>query len=618
MKKLLLAAAIAVLSGVQLKAQCAYTCSNYAVSEITYSLFPTTGINAIPSFSPSADDGTLTVSMGFNFDYYCNTYSQVNICSNGFIQLNYGTAIDFGSPPSSQPSQNFPSTAVPNGLIALNMNDFDASAGGAITYTTIGAAPNRIFIVTYDNVPIWYDAISNVPSSPVYNTGQIVLYETSNIIEIYSGSIGQSPYTGTQGIENTTGTLGATAPGRNSSMWSSGNKGYRFSPYTASPPSAVTGPTNICAGTQVVYNVSPITGATSYNWSTPGNGWAGSPNVTAFTATAGVSGNIQVTASYTCGTSLPTTLAVTTIAAPTVAVSADPLILCSGNTVTFSPTGAASYTLEPGGYTISSGSFVITPGASAGYTLTGTNASNCLSVNSATSFITVHETPTVTVSSGAICAGQSFSINAAGADTYVYSNGFAVVNPTAGIYSYSVVGTATNGCPGAEAVSSLTVNTLPVVGLSANKTNICKSEPAVITASGADTYLLLNDQSTTAVNTVTPSATTVYTVTGTSTEGCSKSMNITINVDLCVGIAGSGTIEKNNVVVYPNPSSGEFNLDVKQDVHIMIYDLQGKVVYRETLPQGSHIINMNAASAGQYLLKATSGEKAQNVILIRE
>jgi len=617
MKKLLLAAAIAAFSSVQLKAQCAYTCSNYAVSEITYSLFPTTGINPVSSFSPSADDGTVTVSMGFNFDFYCNTYSQVNICTNGFIQLNYGQAIDFGSPPSSHPAQNFPSSSLPNGLIALNMNDFDASAGGAITYTTIGTAPNRMFIVTYDNVPIWYDAVSNVPPSPVYNTGQIVLYETSNIIEIYSGSIGQSPYNGTQGIENTSGTLGATVPGRNNAMWSSGQKGYRFAPYTASPPSAIAGPTNICAGSQVVYNISPSSGATSYNWNTPGNGWTGSANLTAFTATAGVSGNLQVTASYTCGTSLPTTLAITTIAAPTVAVSADPLILCSGNTVTITPSGAASYSLEPGGYT-GTGSFVITPGTSTGYTLTGTNASNCLSINSATSFITVHETPTITVSSGTICSGQTFSINAAGADSYVYSNGFAVVNPTTGIYSYSVVGTATNGCLGSEVVSSLTVSALPAVGLTANKTNICKNETAVITATGASTYLLLNDQSTTAANTVTPSATTAYTVMGTSEEGCSKTANITINVDLCLGIAGPGAAEKNNVVVYPNPSNGEFNLDVKQDMQIKIYDLQGKVVYKETLPQGSHVVNMNAASAGQYLLKATAGEKAQHVILIKE
>ena len=71
-------------------------------------------------------------------------------------------------------------------------------------------------------------------------------------------------------------------------------------------------------------------------------------------------------------------------------------------------------------------------------------------------------------------------------------------------------------------------------------------------------------------------------------------------------------------MVYPNPSGGEFTLSTKKDITVMIYDIQGRIVYTENLLQGNHVINMSAANAGQYLLKAASGDKAQNVVLIKE
>ena len=73
-------------------------------------------------------------------------------------------------------------------------------------------------------------------------------------------------------------------------------------------------------------------------------------------------------------------------------------------------------------------------------------------------FIDCVSPPTITVNSGVICAGQSFTINPTGANTYTIQGGSAVVSPSINT-TYTVIGTSTAGCVSqAFATSSLTVN----------------------------------------------------------------------------------------------------------------------------------------------------------------
>lgn len=600
-----------------LTAQCVSTCSNYAMSTINYSLFSASGPTLNSLFMPTADDGSVSVPIGFNFSYYCGTYSNVNVCTNGFMQFDYGTPLTFGSPPVSDNAQSFPSAIAPNGIVALNMNDFDVTTTGSISYTTVGTAPNRVFILTYDHVPIWYNAATSQPPSPVYNTGQIVLYETTNVIEIHTGTVGLSPNLGTQGIENTSGSDGMMVSGRNNAYWSGANDAYRFTPVfvnVPTPPGAILGNTTICSGVQGNYSIPSSSTATSYSWSAPGN-WSGTSNTTVFTPTTGSTGNIQVTATYTCGTSTPRTLFVSVIPPPSISLYISPLIICSGNTITVTPVGGANYTLEPGSIPISS-AITLTPDVTTFYTLYGTNAAGCPSYNNPTGQITVNDTPTVTVNSGSICVGQSFTMVPSGADAYTYSSGFPAVAPQTGVYNYSVVGTNATGCVSDTVISNLVVNANPTLTLTANKTIVCKNGTVAITAQGADTYSWTGGP-TTAINTITVTATAAYTVTGTSAEGCSKTKAITIIMDACTGMSEI-TKSTSLLTVYPNPSNGEFTLNTPVAVAVVIYDIQGKVVSRQNLSEGDHTITIPDVKPGQYFLKATSENQSQSVILIKE
>lgn len=93
--------------------------------------------------------------------------------------------------------------------------------------------------------------------------------------------------------------------------------------------------------------------------------------------------------------------------------------------------------------------------------------------------------------------------------------------------TYTLVITPTGGSPGPATTAVLVVNPLPNITTTA--TNICPGANSVVTASGATTYSWSNGQTGPSI-TVSPAATTTYTVTGTSAQGCVNTTNVTVTV----------------------------------------------------------------------------------------
>jgi len=164
------------------------------------------------------------------------------------------------------------------------------------------------------------------------------------------------------------------------------------------------------------------------------------------------------------------------------------------------------------------------------------SAIGCASVSRTSVTVTVNAKPTVSVTSGAICTGGSYTFSPSGASTYSYSGGSAVVSPTANT-SYSVTGTNSLGCVSSNtAVATITVNALPTV--TANSGTICSGSSFTITGSGASTY------SYSSGSVVSPTATATYTVSGTSTLGCvgSAVSSVTVNPSPLVSATSSSSL----------------------------------------------------------------------------
>jgi|GEM_PF-6272404 hypothetical protein len=215
--------------------------------------------------------------------------------------------------------------------------------------------------------------------------------------------------------------------------------------------------------------------------------------------------------------------------------------ICSGQSVTLTTSGNATSYLWSTGATTSS--ITVSPTTTTTYTVTGSMvpgvSGSCSS--SITETVIVNPTPSVTIAASAnsICSGNSVTLIASGANTYSWNDGETAASITASPTStttYSLTGIDANGCSGI-ASQIITVNPIPSVGITAAANPICSGNLETLTASGADTYVW-NDGETTSSITVTPNPviTNTYKVTGSSVNGCGNN---------------SATI---NITVYPGPS----------------------------------------------------------------
>jgi|GEM_PF-3911384 len=252
-----------------------YCSSSYSLESLTFNQ---------PVYSPifvSLGDNQMSAQLpiGFTFRFFCNDYTDFYISSNGFIT--------FSSQQSSGCCQG-PALPAPgvNNIIACAWTDLDPSQGGTIRYSLMGAAPNRILLVSFNCV------FHKTGQGPV--SSEILLYESSNAIEISTITkpipTGTIQYNTTMGIQSANGQA-YVVPGRNgTSTWAATNELYRYIPgvdcsytqtvtvYPNPTVTAIASESYICAGETVVLNAY---GSTNYVWNNSQTGptVTGSPTV---------------------------------------------------------------------------------------------------------------------------------------------------------------------------------------------------------------------------------------------------------------------------------------------------------------------------------------------------
>ncbi|MEN9442176.1 MAG: hypothetical protein RLZ33_2253, partial [Bacteroidota bacterium] len=122
------------------------------------------------------------------------------------------------------------------------------------------------------------------------------------------------------------------------------------------------------------------------------------------------------------------------------------------------------------------------------------------------------------------------TLNASGANSYTWNNGSpngSTFIPSPGTSIYTVVGTSSFGCENSDQIQVI-VNNLPVIEAGQDQ-ELCENTSIQLTASGGNSYMWNNN----AVNNQAfypPVGTTIYSVTGTSAQGCTNSDQLTVVV----------------------------------------------------------------------------------------
>ena len=89
-----------------------------------------------------------------------------------------------------------------------------------------------------------------------------------------------------------------------------------------------------------------------------------------------------------------------------------------------------------------------------------------------------------------------------------------------------------------------------------------------------------------------------------------SSNRVPVNVD--VTTLSVSNFETNGIAIYPNPSTGIFNISAQENVTIEVYDLVGKQIKTQEVPVGTSTIDISNYASGVYLLKATNTKGAVN------
>jgi len=319
------------------------------------------------------------------------------------------------------------------------------------------------------------------------------------------------------------------------------SQAFRYSKcYIENPSVAIANASpSVCANsnTPLVLSATGVaTGVTNftYQWS-PATGLSSTtvanPSVTNLTS--------PVTYTVTLSTTECTATASVNVAINPAAVAnaGNDVSISTGQSTTLTATGGNTYLWSNGA---NSASTTVSPTATTVYTVTVVNASGC----SATDDVQVQViggtlTTSAIAANTSVCAGSSTSISAtpsggSGNYSYAWSSvpvGFtstsssAVVAPSANTV-YTV--TVSDGSSTTTASVSIGVNALPSVSAGSN-VSIPFGQSTTLQASGAASYVWSNG-STAASQSVSPTANTTYTVTGTDANTCSASASVVVTV----------------------------------------------------------------------------------------
>jgi hypothetical protein len=341
-------------------------------------------------------------------------------------------------------------------------------------------------------------------------------------------------------------------------------------------------PATVCAGNSITQSG---IGANTYTW------MPAAPNGSSFIPPVSAVYSVTGTNAYGCVGSA--TRQVTVLSPPVISVPSG--TICNGQSFVINPTGAISYTVTGGAYTVS-------PSSSTSYSVTGTGSLGCVSTTPAIVTVSVVPMPTVSVNSGTVCAGSSFTLQPSGAITYTFEGGTAVKTITANA-SFTVTGSNALGCQAtAPALANVTAVPLPLVA--APNVTICSGSSVTLTASGAVTYSYSSGSPV-----VTPASTISYVVTGSNAEGCASSSSVTVTVDACADIGEN--VQTDNLHVFPNPSSGVLYLRSQAILQFSVYDSYGRHLISRK-PVSGPSIDLSGLPGGVYRL-VLSGDKTNSV-----
>jgi hypothetical protein len=140
-------------------------------------------------YLPTTDDSYASAQLPFGFLFYGSSYRNFFFSTNG--------AVGFGSPTANYSNTCLPTTGVVNAILAYWDDLYTRTR---ICTATIGSAPSRQHVITWDDVRLYADTNTHL-------TFSVVLTEGSNTVDLLYQTVSPGGSSATIGVQDSTGTI---------------------------------------------------------------------------------------------------------------------------------------------------------------------------------------------------------------------------------------------------------------------------------------------------------------------------------------------------------------------------------------------------------------------------
>jgi len=498
-------------------------------------------------------DSTLTTSTTLTtfpdpvYDIKINGRGQLFACGYNFVGEIYVPNSKMASA-SFTPSVNCSACNATATVNACGPGPFSFKwSNGDTTQTITGLCPGNTYSVTvYSNKcePRQDTAIVTIPSSiPGFNasiksTNPTCIKRGSAIVNANGGA---APYTYLWSDGSTNQTDTGMVAGAYTVVVTDNNGCIYYANTTLVNPSPPVinfyNPDSLCfnrisgGATMTAY------GAKTYTWA-PASGLS-CTNCNSTFATPTVTTIYTVTATDSLGC---VTKASVTVINPHVTVSPQRDSICEGSSVSLLATGATSYTWSPP-IALSCTSCpnpVSSPTTTTIYNVTGYQAGCASNAIVIVDVFVINNNITINAAKKTICKGSSVLLTAVGGSGYIWSPAVGLsctacqstyASPTI-TTTYTVQNTGVTGCNTATIV--INVLNSPTVTVNSSNDTICSGNSVLLTAAGGNSYTWSPSVGLSCTNCAnpiaSPASTTTYTLVGTNTLGCTKTVTATVDV----------------------------------------------------------------------------------------
>lgn len=443
-------------------------------------------VNAIP---------TITVTSSDADDIICAGDAVTFTGSGGDM---YQFFLDGTPQGSMSPTNTFSTSGLTDGqTLSVTGSLLGCISNSNLITTTVNAVPNVGFASTdVDNI---------------YCEGEIVTYTATgaNNYEFFIDGVSQGPSSPVDNINSSgfgTGSFVLEVVGETNNCFNSTNFNVTVNPLPSADLTSSDVDNIICSGETVSYTAS---GGVLYEFFVNGlSQGTVSPNPTFDINTLGDGDLVSVTVTSPDGCtddSVYTAITVNPVPSVTLASSDIDFIICSGDLVDFTASGATDYEFFING--VSQGpagptAVLSTTGLNNGDNISVTGSSLGCSASSSTITFTVFGAPVVNLTNNSdnqLCVGENSDLTASGAANYEFFVNGVSAGPSSPVNTFTsplndgdvvTVEGETNGCVNASLDSyTFTVYNFPTLTSSTSTgTTICLNDMVTLTASGAMTY----------------------------------------------------------------------------------------------------------------------------------